>query len=163
MDELVFEQIDTTDSQDKDSMSPVGILREGYMQVDLNTDKFVRNLKGRKRRYCVIKRNAQGQISVELMKTQDSSVNKVYFVIKSAFLRTSNKQRTTILQLIPVDGIGQPPEQCLLFPSESEPDIKPWFYTVDHALKNFPSEGEKTPEPTLSEAINETLSIVAAG
>jgi hypothetical protein len=114
----------------------VGVLKEGYLQVDLHGEaSFVKNLKGRKRRYCVIRRNAQNQISIEISKQQDASVNKTLFIIKSAHLKTSNKQRTTILELIPVPGIGQPPEQCLLFPSESEGDIKVWFAAIDNALK----------------------------
>lgn len=96
------------------------------------------------------------------MKQQDASTNKTNFVVKSAHLKTSNKQRTTILELVPVEGVGQPPEQCLLFPSESEPDIKPWFFVIDHALKHSITENEKSPEPSLSEAINETLSTVSA-
>lgn len=96
------------------------------------------------------------------MKQQEASVNKIHFTVKSAHLKTSNKQRTTILELVPAEGVGQPPEQCLLFPSESEPDIKPWFFTIDHALKHSITENEKSPEPSLSEAINETLSTVSA-
>lgn len=37
--------METVDSKDKDSISPVGVLKEGYLQVDLHADKFVRNLK----------------------------------------------------------------------------------------------------------------------
>lgn len=96
------------------------------------------------------------------MKQQDSSVNKTQFIIKSAHLKTSNKQRTTILELVPMAGENQTPEQCLLFPSEFEPDIKPWFGIVDHALKNSAGEStdslnEKSSEPSLSEAINEAV------
>jgi hypothetical protein len=45
LEELVFEQVDVQDPQDKDSLSPVGILKEGFLEVDLHADNFVRNLK----------------------------------------------------------------------------------------------------------------------
>lgn len=80
--------------------------------------------------------------------------------MKSAHLKTSNRQRTTILELVPASENNQ--LQCLLFPSQSEVDIKPWFAVVDNALKNFPTESDSL-EPSLSEAINEAVSNSVSG
>lgn len=114
----------------------------------------------------MLRRNAQNQISMEVMKKEDASINKTQFIIKSAYLKTSNKQRTTILELVPVSSDGQTLEQCLLFPSEFEPDIKPWFAVIDHALKNsavdVTDNAEEKSEPSLSEAINEAVSFVSS-
>lgn len=102
---------------------------------------------------------------MEISKKEDPSANKTQFVIESAHLKTSNKQRTTILELFPSPGTNQP-EQCLLSPSESEADIKSWFTIIDHALKNLPIEAdslnENAVEGSLSEAINDAVSSVSS-
>ncbi|KAI6205131.1 hypothetical protein M3Y94_00757800 [Aphelenchoides besseyi] len=159
LEELVFEEAEPTENtKDNGNVPQVGILKEGYLLVDLHGESFVRNFKARKRRYCVIRRNAEQQIIVEIYKQANSTANKSFFAIKSALLKTSNKQRTTILELIPMSGVGQPPVQCLLMPSDLEIDVKTWFIVVDQALKETESTSEKTSEPSLNEVINESVS-----
>ncbi|KAI6222962.1 Dedicator of cytokinesis protein 9 [Aphelenchoides fujianensis] len=169
LEELVFEQADVVDSKkENESDAQVGVLKEGFLLVDMHGESFVRNFKAKKRRYCVIRRNAEQQVILEIFKQSDPTSNKNFFAIKSAHLKTSNKQRTTILELVPASGVGQPPAQCLLLPADSENDIKTWFLVVDQALKDSNtntdagSSIERTPEPSLSEAINESLSGMTA-
>ncbi|KAI6207973.1 hypothetical protein M3Y96_00065300 [Aphelenchoides besseyi] len=164
--ELVFEEAESSENtKTNGDVLQVGILKEGYLLVDLHGDSFVRNLKDRKGCYCVIRRNALQQIVIEIYEQVGLTGKKRFFAIETAHLRTINKQRTVALELVPVNGFGQPPLHCLLLPSELENDIKTWYNVVDQALKesnvSLETDSEKTPEPSLNEVHIDSVSDVA--
>ena len=94
-----------------------------------------RNLRSKKRRiHCVLRKNAKAQLELELFKTPDTQT----IIIRSAYLRTSNKQKNTLLEVLPAgDGGGDAQTSILLQSAESSDDINVWFSLIDEALRGF--------------------------
>ncbi|CAD5231301.1 unnamed protein product [Bursaphelenchus okinawaensis] len=153
LEELTFESEDLIELFKEQEKSPIGTLREGFLMLEIKGENLPKILKGRKRRYCVLKRTVDEAVVFEISKQKDNA--KTQFQVNSAHLKTFNKQRTKVLELILKDGTGQ----ILAFPPHVDFEMTSWFQDVDLALKSVTCEDceDKATEPSLSEAINESV------
>ncbi|CAG9531380.1 unnamed protein product [Cercopithifilaria johnstoni] len=111
------------------------IIREGFLFLVPETS-LLDNFKSMKRRYCVLRKDEDGKVLLEMRKSQFATLTHPPMIIKQAALSTSKKGRN----VLEVTGSGAERRSWVLA-ADSDSDLPRWLIEIDRALAGDCKDG----------------------
>ncbi|KAK5972965.1 Zizimin [Trichostrongylus colubriformis] len=111
------------------------VIREGFVMV-LSETGLLDNFKSAKRRYCTVKQQSTGEVSVDIRKTRDTPPKRPQMIVQSAQLRSMRKGRT-VLEIKPLRTSKERAEvRSLTLAFEEDEDLSDWFLALQRAISS---------------------------
>uniref|UniRef100_A0A915PPR5 PH domain-containing protein n=1 Tax=Setaria digitata TaxID=48799 RepID=A0A915PPR5_9BILA len=114
------------------------IIREGFLFIVPET-RLLDNFKSMKKRYCVLRKEDNGKVLLEMRKSQFAPLIHPPIIIQQAALSTSKKGRN----VLEISGFGTERRSWILA-ADSDSDLPRWLIEIDRALagdcKGYPSD-----------------------
>uniref|UniRef100_A0A914CQ09 Uncharacterized protein n=1 Tax=Acrobeloides nanus TaxID=290746 RepID=A0A914CQ09_9BILA len=112
---------------------PTDVIKEGYLWVLPGDSSFGDVFRSEKKRYCVLRRQEDGRIFMEISKQPQQQVVQSQIEIKNAMLRTTKKGKT-VLQVSPTLESSSNDKKALIFAGDADSDLPMWLLEIDRAL-----------------------------
>uniref|UniRef100_A0A0R3QAB6 PH domain-containing protein n=1 Tax=Brugia timori TaxID=42155 RepID=A0A0R3QAB6_9BILA len=104
------------------------IIREGFLFLVPETS-LLDNFKSMKKRYCVLRKDEDGKVLLEMRKSQFAALTHPPMIVQQAALSTSKKGRN----VLEVSGSGAERRSWVLA-ADSDSDLPRWLIEIDRAL-----------------------------
>ncbi|VDK74829.1 unnamed protein product [Litomosoides sigmodontis] len=134
---LIYESDMICDEQKEESEGRYNsdIIREGFLFLVPETG-LLDNFKSMKKRYCVLRRDEDGKVLLEMRKSQFATVIHPPMIVQQAALSTTKKGRN----VLEVSGCGAE-RRSLVLAADSESDLPRWLIEIDRALAGDCKDG----------------------
>ncbi|KAK6112243.1 Dock and Zizimin C-2 domain family protein [Brugia pahangi] len=111
------------------------IIREGFLFLVPETS-LLDNFKSMKKRYCVLRKDEDGKVLLEMRKSQFAALTHPPMIVQQAALSTSKKGRN----VLEVSGSGAERRSWVLA-ADSDSDLPRWLIEIDRALAGDCKDG----------------------
>ncbi|VBB26410.1 unnamed protein product [Acanthocheilonema viteae] len=111
------------------------VIREGFLFIVPETS-LLDNFKSMKKRYCVLRKDEDGKVLLEMRKSQFATLTHPPMIIQQAALSTSKKGRN----VLEVSGYGAERRSWVLA-ADSDSDLPRWLIEIDRALAGDYKDG----------------------